>query len=228
MDFDNIAQKFSEVIKCNKCRKDGIEHVLCDDDRNIPQPGFIGKRFADYRIVLIERNPGTDPDLAHDEIENKFNDALHKLGSFPSQQVLFSQGIYKAYERYLLEAKGDTSRIVSEIFEKTNVELSQIAHFNLVRCRTEINVENEKKEQYAPNIEMRKRCRNYFCECLKILDPYLVIFLSKGVYNLYKTEISELSNFNHKYITGRAKKDLREKEINEIVREIEEIKKRGK
>ena len=51
-----IINNFKAIINCRQCS--GINNILCDDNFNLPQPGYVGKNYAQKRVLLIAQNPG--------------------------------------------------------------------------------------------------------------------------------------------------------------------------
>jgi hypothetical protein len=187
MDYQKIAEEFSNVINCKLCPE--TTGALRDGEENIPQPGFIGKQYFDYRILFIEKNPGPNQKKRKDfNIEIQFNKRLHELANSPNKELLFSSDIFNAYEKYLVKGKG-RNKDIPQIFDTLKIDLDCIAHFNEARCRTKEN------KYYLPE-GMRSNCETHFRSFIKLLKPKVVIFIGKGVSNKCKKIIEEYNILN--------------------------------
>ena len=58
--------EFAQVISCTRCDKITCKKILRDSEENVPQPSFIGARFAEKRILLAGQNPGVSRSEAGD------------------------------------------------------------------------------------------------------------------------------------------------------------------
>ena len=58
MNQEAIIELFCRVLECDRCSH---SIVLRDSFENIPQPGYIGRNYEKYRILLIGQNPGVCP-----------------------------------------------------------------------------------------------------------------------------------------------------------------------
>lgn len=162
----NWPVEFSEIISCDRCVKLIFRNILRDGIKNVPQSGFIGKRYHEKKILLVRQNPGvSNCNLAvkdrvytaalrrvHDDMSDEsFTHLLEVLENFiPSWPV---------HGNYLP-------------LQEPGLALDQIAYFNLVRCRTEKNS--------PPSMPMASECANkHFTRWLDSLIASAMVFMGK-------------------------------------------------
>jgi hypothetical protein len=73
--------EFAKVIQCTNCTALIDANLLRDVEENVPQPGYIGKKYLQARVILIGQNPGTPKSLVMED--RPYTAALRTLsGSF--------------------------------------------------------------------------------------------------------------------------------------------------
>jgi len=134
----------------------------------MPQPGFIGRRYAQTGLVLAGQNPGVSPPhfASHDA---EFMRALRKLQDMQTPQVMSEL-------RQVLHAFVPKWPIHCKYFplKECGLELDDIAYFNVVRCRT---VKNS-----APGKGVIVNCLKHFERWVDLLHPKVLIFLGKWAF----------------------------------------------
>ena len=75
--------EFAHVISCTTCTTLDCRKLLRDQQENIPQPGYVGSRYAATRLLLVGQNPGvgTGARVAPDRV---YTSSLRDLARNPS------------------------------------------------------------------------------------------------------------------------------------------------
>jgi len=159
------SAEFSRVISCERCDAATCKKLLRDVKENVPQPGFIGARYWEHRIVLVGQNPGiTRAPTASDD--RRYTEALRRVRDEPSEATWES---LRAITREFIPrwpVHGNHFPL-----KESGLTLDQIAYFNIVRCRT---IENA-----PPSARMVELCRDHLDRWLDLLRPRGVIFIGK-------------------------------------------------
>lgn len=173
------AAVFFRILSCERCDQRTCRKILRDCSDNLPQPGFIGPRFEERRVLLVGQNPGvsTSRQTSNDQ---KYHQALRRLRAEASSES------WDELLRVLL-AIIPTWPVNGNYFplEEAELDLEQISYCNLVRCRTEKNS--------PPSVGMVQNCNEYFCTWLDLLKPRVVIFIGKWAHDWAARYVAERS-----------------------------------
>jgi uracil-DNA glycosylase len=164
----DIVAEFARVISCIACTSHTSTKLLRDSHLNLPQPGFIGQRYAQTGLVLAGQNPGLSPPrFALQDAE--YMRALRKLQDKPTPQVMSEL-------TKVLHAFVPKWPIHGNCFplKECGLELDDIAYFNVVRCRTE--------ENSAPGKGVIVNCLDHFERWVDLVHPKVLIFLGKWAF----------------------------------------------
>lgn len=156
--------------QCDVCSKAGDAKILRDNSFNVPQPGYVGSRYKTGGVLLVGQNPGCCPESKR-ERDHIYADALKRVRDIPSLENYESL-------KDLLKEYIETWPVHSSYFplEECGMSLSEIAYFNLVRCRTHDNA--------PPSRGMIKNCLDrHLTEWLDILRPRVVVCVGKWAYD---------------------------------------------
>ena len=80
------VSEFAKVVACTKCTRWTATQLLRDDEENVPQPGYIGARYANTRVMLVGQNPGVPNILALAVADRPYTQALRDLRDLPSEE----------------------------------------------------------------------------------------------------------------------------------------------
>jgi len=169
MDRIDWPAEFAHVISCARCDRLTCRKIVRDDEENVPQPGFVGARFFEKRILLAGQNPGV-----------------------PNQRLAADDRVYTAALRRVrdersLESLGQLQTVLRGFvpswpvhgnyfpLEEAGLELDEIAYCNVVRCRTEGNA--------APSSRMIAECQSHFERWLDLLRPRAIVFIGKWAHD---------------------------------------------
>jgi hypothetical protein len=175
--------EFAKVIGCEKCSS---SKLLRDTGENVPQPGYIGVDYEQTGLLLVGKNPALPGPLKTQD--RVYTAALRALRNEPSPK------------RY------DELRMVLEDFipqwpfakyfplKDPDLNLTDIAFFNLVRCRTKEN----------PSKIIADTCLHTHLEpWLKMLKPTAVLFLLKWAHDQGGREVCEEQKIHCEFVNGR-------------------------
>jgi hypothetical protein len=165
----DTATEFVRVISCIACTSRTSTKLLRDSHENVPQPGFIGQRYAQTGLVLAGQNPGVSPPrLAQQDAE--YMRALRKFQVNATPQVMseFMQVLHEFVPHWPIHGRYFP-------LNECGLKLDDIAYFNVVRCRT---VNNS-----APGKGMVVNCLEHFDRWVDLLNPKLLIFLGKWAFD---------------------------------------------
>ncbi len=162
--------EFAKVISCLRCDTSACKKMLRDDGENVPQPGFIGERFHERRILLVGQNPAIPKSYmaARDRI---YTAALRHVRDDRSAEN------WAKLQEVLLEFVPDWP-VQRRYFplKESGLTLPEIAYCNIVRCRT--------KENGEPSVRMISECAdNHFVRWLDLLKPRAIVFIGKWAYD---------------------------------------------
>ena len=169
INIDEKIKEYTTVINCDVCVRQADNVILRNDD-NIPQPGHIGSRYEQHRVLFIPQNPGyakpqrTIQHQRYAEAEKAFlnnptQDNMEKL------QALLEQ----AMPRWTIYAQ-----VLSPLLTGCNLTLADIALFNAVRCPTISNS--------TPSATMVANCKFHLEHWLEWLKPKVVVCIGKWTY----------------------------------------------
>lgn len=154
-----LVELFISVLNCSVCPSDC---VLRDAVDNIPQPGWIGRRF-DRGVLFIGQNPGVRrPGSTQLAADVRYIGALREVKDEASLSNLL-EAMYSSMQAFVMYKH----YIPTEFFE-------QIAIINAVRCRTVGNL--------APAPLAVKNCGRHLNSWLDYLRPRAIVF--NGVWAL--------------------------------------------
>lgn len=118
---------FVRVISCTACPAAG--KLLRDRWENVPQPGFVGVRYEQTRVLLVGKNPATPPpELASGD--RGYTQALRNLRDQPTVENYTA--LQERTKRFM-----ESWPIQQRHFplEEFGLEPDDIAFCNIVRCR---------------------------------------------------------------------------------------------
>jgi uracil-DNA glycosylase len=170
MDLRIRPEEFAKVIGCTACSSTATDpHLLRDQNENVPQPGYIGPRYEQTRLLLVGQNPAQPPSglVVRDRT---YTGAL---------RALLGTQTWEAYGN-LVSLMPDYMRdwpIYDEFFslEECGLDVTEIAYCNVVRCRTEKNGNG----YWAPNSKVVEACRPHLLRWIRLLRPTAVILIGK-------------------------------------------------
>jgi uracil-DNA glycosylase len=161
----NWPNEFAKVIGCAGCSKTTDPNILRDAQENVPQPGYIGERYWQSRILLVGQNPGTPKTLEFQD--RPYTVALRNLMNNPTDERYAE--LHSVLQRFIPEwpVSGNYFPL-----KESGLTFTDIAYLNLVRCRTD----NDAK----PRAQTVNTClQSHFVRWLDNLSPKAVIFIGK-------------------------------------------------
>ena len=157
-------------MSCDYCSRSNYPKLLRDDSFNLPQPGYIGAKYRDTRVLLVGQNPGASPDRFRLQ-DRQFADAQVSLRDDPNAGSLASlHDVNDAIMR--------TWPVVANYFPlaESGLHLNDIAYVNVVRCRTRGNA--------TPGVAIARACiSRHFVRWLDWLEPRVVICIGKWAHD---------------------------------------------
>jgi len=175
----NWPEEFASIVACNACSPARSPKLKRDDSNNVPQPGYIGRRYSERRVLLIGQNPAdTDRFTSEDE---RYTNALGRIRDDPNDRH------YDEVQR-LLDAFIPRWPVSENYFplKECKLSLAEIAYFNVVRCRTRGNA--------TPDTRMSQNCvQRHLARWLDLLEPKVVVFIGKWAADQAGHEISARS-----------------------------------
>ena len=170
MNTINWAAEFAQIISCTRCTTVTCKKILRDSQENIPQPGFIGPRFAERRVLLVGQNPGVATSKSASD-DRQYTAALRAVRDNPSSESL--KQLQETLRRFV-----PTWPVHGSYFplQESGLTLNEIAYCNITRCRTEGNAK--------PSRYMADECAEaHFKRWLDLLRPRVVVFIGKWAYD---------------------------------------------
>lgn len=205
MNQEAIIELYCRVLECERCSR---SKVLRDSFENIPQPGYIGRNYEKYRVLLIGQNPGICPP----RMKNKdlvYMEALRNLW------IHKDNSSYDKLYQTLLQFIPDwpVQKKFFPLYE-CDLGLEDICYCNIVRCRTFDNK--------IPSIGTTQNCINE--HLIKFIDgivPKVIVFIGKWAYiqlntKLYKRPI-KLTYMNR---DRSLSSDKRNRNRNEVIKTV--------
>lgn len=165
-----IPQRFAGVIGCERCVVAREAKILHDRRFHVPQPGYIGRNFANARLLLVGQNPGVSSERFREQ-DQAYANALNAVADDPSDASMASL-------QSLLEEIIPTWPVSGSYFplQGCGLRLQDIAYVNLVRCRTIDNA--------MPSTTMTERCKQqHFVPWLDWLAPRVVVCVGKWAHD---------------------------------------------
>lgn len=174
------VSEFAKVIACTKCTHWTATRLLRDDAENVPQPGCIGARYANTRVMLVGQNPGLPNTPALAFADRRYTLALRDLRDSPSDEN------YANLQDVLSEFIPSWP-VHGNYFplSECGIELDDIAYCNVVRCRTHANA--------MPGRAMTTNCTSeHFERWLELLNPRAVVFIGKWAHDHGAASVARL------------------------------------
>ena len=165
--MDTVAE-FTRIISCIECTSQTSTKLLRDLHLDLPQPGFIGQRYAQTGLVLAGQNPGISP-LRFASQDAEYIRTLQKLQDKPTPQVMskLTQVLHTFVPKWPIHGNYFP-------LKECGLELDDIAYFNVVRCRTE--------ENSSPGKGVIGNCLKHFDAWVDLLHRKVLIFLGKWAF----------------------------------------------
>jgi len=161
----NWPVEFSRIVACEACDPSKPK-ILRDAKDNPPQPGYIGESYRNTRLLLIGQNPGTRKAARADE-DIRYSAALIAIRNKPELREY--EDLNKILANFISRWPVQNNYFP---LKECKLKLSNIAFFNLVRCRTD--------NDCSPSSQMVRNCRkNHFENWIELLRPKVVIFIGK-------------------------------------------------
>jgi len=163
------ATEFARIIACKKCSLATSAKLLRDEAENIPQPGYVGRNYLRVRVLLIGQNPGVDI-VGLKAADMDYTAALRALRDQPTAANMTKL-------RSVLDDFIPQWPVHGSYFplKECGLNLSDIAYFNVVRCRTTKNAQ--------PGKYLVGNCSDHLGHWLAELDPKVVIFIGKWAHD---------------------------------------------
>lgn len=158
--------EFARVIACTSCTSSTDRNLLRDHTEHVPQPGYVGANYNKSRVLLVGQNPGI----------RKTRRAVQDLQYTVALCSLRDEPIAQRYEKLtvVLEDFIPQWPVHGNYFplRECGLTLSDIAYFNVVRCRT--------RNDRAPGKHLSDVCLSeHFGRWLHLLQPRVVVFIGK-------------------------------------------------
>ena len=185
---DAIIQLFSDVVLCNQCNPEKNSNLLKHNEKNVPQPGYIGKNYEQHRVLLIGRNPGECP--SNPIIEARDLSYMKALLNLSEQQT--NQAYQELYNTILNNIP--QWPIVQNYFplKECGLDLPDIAFCNVVRCRTKDNV--------SPSASQVQICKeHHLIKFIDTIEPKVIVCIGKWAYDRIKG-LSSIQSIPKTYI----------------------------
>lgn len=200
---------FSEVVGCELCSNAIERCMLRDMHENVPQPGYVGKEYMSKRVLLVGQNPGMGNSVSEARSQ-AYLQKLREIRDTPSHEV-FSE------LQEILANLIPTWPVHGNYFplEEAGLKLDEIAHINLIRCRTCSNGK--------PTIGMINNCSMHFEKWVRQLNPKVVVFVGKwasdnGSHLVNKHNIPNIFVNRMRSLSGPA----RQQNLNDVARFVRE------
>lgn len=171
----NWPAEFSTVIRCTRCTTSICKNLLRDSEENVPQPGFIGSRYADKRVLLVGQNPAITKSDRALIADKPYTAALRKLRDNPTGAnfmalLTITEGFMPSW------------RVHQDYFplRESGLALGDLAYLNIVRCRTASFNQRRKLDDAPPNQNVINNCvDNHFDRWVSLLAPRVIVFIGK-------------------------------------------------
>ena len=161
---DDLPSVFAQVVGCSRCTQAHSSKLLRDSSENVPQPGYVGRNYANTRLLLAGQNPGVCPPRFA-ERDAEYTRALRAVRDQPDAPTF-------EHLREVLERFVPSWPIHGSYFPlaECGLRLDEIAYCNVVRCRT--------LENAPPSSRLASECVSaHFGPWLDLLAPIAVVFL---------------------------------------------------
>ena len=192
-----LVELFTSVLRCERCP---VSDVLRDRKENVPQPGWVGRRYAG--ILFIGQNPGYRKERTghHDE---PYIAALRQVSDEKTLEQLHDQMAtslpnFAMYRKYL-----------------QGINYEQVAFINVVRCRT--------AGDGKPKKGAIENCRSHLGQWINALRPRLIVFNGKwaneNIGDLVAPGVRTFT-INRDRSLSRQKRDEQLRDLREVLREF--------
>lgn len=177
----NWPAEFARIIACQACTTSTDPKLLRDNGENVPQPGYVGPNYSQSRVALVGQNPaapktGTSKTLT--EADLPYTQALRALRDSPTEDSY--RELSSILARFIPQWPVHGSYFP---LQEAGLTLSDIAYFNVVRCRTE--------RDGVPGLGLTSNCvAHHFGRWLDALAPRTVIFIGKWAADKAAIEVS--------------------------------------
>jgi len=165
----SASDLFASVVNCDRCTRVDFPRLLRDQGENVPQPGFIGEKYALHRVLLVGQNPGRPNEKKQELVRRDkiYTGLLRAHAEAPSEV---------SYSRLADELKAFIPHwpVHGKYFplEDCGLTLDEIAYMNVVRCRTESDA--------IPGVRLVASCLTHHFEAwIEFLRPSVVVFIGK-------------------------------------------------
>lgn len=195
----SIIKLFCRIINCRDCI--GMDRILCDNQFNLPQPGYIGVNYPKRKILLIAQNPGICKSY-HKLFPQakKYADLILTFQKSPDKNSFYDLNNFLAdfIPQWPIYQKFPGS--------EAGIFIEDIAYINLVHCRTKDN-------QPVPKQATYNCIEAHFEMVLDLLQPKVAIVLGKHPYMFIK-DILDRRNIPNGYINRLRNLPSEERENN--------------
>ena len=165
-----VAKEFARVISCDYCSRNNYPKLFRNDPSNLPQPGYIGSRYRNTRVLLVGQNPGVYSDRT--AADNK----EHADAQIVVRDNTDVRSMAKL--KNILDRTMPTWSVSENYFPlaECGLQLDDVAYVNLVRCRTRGNA--------MPGQAITQACiNNHFIRWLDWLKPRVVVCIGKWAHD---------------------------------------------
>ena len=170
MNYYTIIKKYCNVIECERCNALTDSRLLRDKDENVPQPGYIGRNYEKYRLLLIGQNPGVCPP----SMIEKDTIYMKSLLDLASQRTINSyEQLYQIMLKFVPEWPVQKSYFP---LKECGLGLEDIAYCNIVRCRT--------SENTKPSKRIAQNCiEEHLVSLINTIEPKIIVCIGKWAYD---------------------------------------------
>ena len=197
----NWHSEFAKVISCQHCTQVTDRNLKRDACEDVPQPGYIGSRYHQTRLLLVGQNPGKPGNLA--AADRPYTEALRALRDEPTPQLYAS--LSKVLRDFIPQWP-----VHGHYFplSECGLTLEDIAYCNIVRCRTE--------ENRAPNQLLAMQCLSqHFARWIDLLAPKFVVFVGKWAWQQGRSTLDK-AGIPYDFMNRQRSLSTLEREANRI------------
>lgn len=200
---------FSEVVGCELCSNAIEKCILRDMQDNVPQPGYVGRKYSNKRILLVGQNPGVGNGVTEARSHN-YLEKLREIRDTPSAKVFSDL-------QDILTSLIPTWPVHGNYFplDEAGLGLDEIAYINLVRCRTCSNGK--------PSVGMINNCSSHFEKWILRLNPKAIVFIGKWASDNSKSLVDS-HNIQHIFVNRMRSLSgaARQQNLNDVARFVRE------
>jgi uracil-DNA glycosylase len=208
LNHEAVIHTFYNVINCEACNSSIGSILVRDKLINLPQPGYIGKNYEKFRVLLIGQNPGVCPP-SRQLNDRKYMQALLNLAVKPSIHTY-----KKLYQILLGYIPGWSVNRKYFPLEECGLGLDDIAYCNVVRCRTQDNIK--------PSKTVTDNCiREHLFNFIDLVDPKVIVYIGKWAHDqvspFLKSRKIPMTYMNRDRSLSSNERDANRKEVIKIV-----------